>query len=809
MTELDGSQNNGRTAPNNNSKQNQPVLGDKRRKGSHKKSPSIEEANFHKVGKSYPKEERFPIFNPPVEENCSSPVSPSNTQMKVIFTVHRKVSDSEYELRDNITPRGESIYAKPKSDSKLPEPIKVLEPPASLSVTQPQTKDKKQRSFRYNTPQTSLTPKRAQESAMSLQRSIQSMVNLKKFINHKEQGNPSEETSRSGTDYESLSVTIKLLMDRKHFAELHKENEILASVDAQLLQARRELLALYKMLKIKEDRRLQLIQADQSIKNLLEPNELRALENRVRKDYLKRIESDVFLGTVSGPHYDESTRCYKDFVAARSISTYPTSDNKREGDPICDFYYVRLFQNGTIFSLSDGCNWGEAPKLAAQRGATIFVHYLQDRLHLLGNTRTVTRAVLKAFAAAHGAIVEGYDPKSNLSPGTATLLGGTLLPLDDLRTKTYHSRIGLEREDKDPFKTPAQLLLESVLQINQRKRNSPRRASSHSKRKRSVRKLSPRLCSRLHDLDVTHSNPEIPLAPAGVSEQPTSVNNGSSPRLNGITRARSNSELKRSEGARISFSEPTVPVTRMKSVTHATDSENSDILAAHTSPRDADLSQKWAFVFGNVGDCKAFLYRSQLSIVEDVTFSNRAGSLNAKDCGGRLGPCSADGSPDLRNLVVLNRTVETGDIIIIVSDGVHDNLDPETLGLTPAQVHPDFDQAWSSLVPELAETLKASFREKKMAEIISKCDKSPAAICNALAVYCTETTASGRTFMENNPSMELPGDYFLYPGKMDHTSSVCIKVGYSSSNASLRVVRSTLARKESMVDLRSRMLKPS
>ena len=48
------------------------------------------------------------------------------------------------------------------------------------------------------------------------------------------------------------------------------------------------------------------------------------------------------------------------------------------------------------------------------------------------------------------------------------------------------------------------------------------------------------------------------------------------------------------------------------------------------------------------------------------------------DPGGRLGPYQGrEQKPDLRNLCCYYHPCEPGDLLIIVSDGVYDNLDPE------------------------------------------------------------------------------------------------------------------------------------
>ena len=106
-----------------------------------------------------------------------------------------------------------------------------------------------------------------------------------------------------------------------------------------------------------------------------------------------------------------------------------------------------------------------------------------------------------------------------------------------------------------------------------------------------------------------------------------------------------------------------------------------------------DEKRDWAFVFGSVGDCKVFLYNPSSTAVTDITSSNRTDSESAADCGGRLGPCDRDGKPDLRNLFVGSATVRRNDLILIVSDGVHDNLDPELLGKHPRDIDDEIGRA--------------------------------------------------------------------------------------------------------------------
>ncbi len=50
------------------------------------------------------------------------------------------------------------------------------------------------------------------------------------------------------------------------------------------------------------------------------------------------------------------------------------------------------------------------------------------------------------------------------------------------------------------------------------------------------------------------------------------------------------------------------------------------------------------------------------------------------DPGGRLGPYLDAGAPDVRNLRVFFELCREGDTVLLMTDGIHDNLDPKSLG---------------------------------------------------------------------------------------------------------------------------------
>lgn len=64
----------------------------------------------------------------------------------------------------------------------------------------------------------------------------------------------------------------------------------------------------------------------------------------------------------------------------------------------------------------------------------------------------------------------------------------------------------------------------------------------------------------------------------------------------------------------------------------------------------------------------------------DITDGNRMNLTDPRDPGGRLGPYTRQGGPDLRNFDIFSKVCKTGDILLLCSDGVHDNFDPQHLG---------------------------------------------------------------------------------------------------------------------------------
>ncbi|GAM18541.1 hypothetical protein SAMD00019534_017160 [Acytostelium subglobosum LB1] len=212
-------------------------------------------------------------------------------------------------------------------------------------------------------------------------------------------------------------------------------------------------------------------------------------------------------------------------------------------------------------------------------------------------------------------------------------------------------------------------------------------------------------------------------------------------------------------------------------------SKNDNLKNMSKSLRESTEAE-WVFTGVTLGDCKSFHYSKKLKVFSDITKGNRQNLSDARDPGGRLGPYVGNGEPDLRNLSVFYKLCDQDDLILLLSDGVHDNLDPQQLGVTPRELGIDAD-TWDlsgQKYPDETDRVKNNFRTNWLHEHFNQDDQlTPQYITNQLLKHCTETTQTSRDFMENT-SKKLPQDYKLYPGKMDHNTCICFRVGNNSLN---------------------------
>jgi Protein phosphatase 2C len=189
----------------------------------------------------------------------------------------------------------------------------------------------------------------------------------------------------------------------------------------------------------------------------------------------------------------------------------------------------------------------------------------------------------------------------------------------------------------------------------------------------------------------------------------------------------------------------------------------------------------FSFVCLSVGDCKCFHYSAGSGQVRDVTRGNRQNVDNPCDPGGRLGPANEHGSPDLRNLALFSTPCECGDLLLLVTDGVHDNLDPELCGVSPDELLV-VGESWDQVSYDEAQDAKEAYTQYRLGRIFSQLSAggtiTPRRITDALVHLCTQQTEKSRRFLSDpaNARRPLPTDYAQFPGKMDHTTCVAFRV---------------------------------
>jgi hypothetical protein len=182
-----------------------------------------------------------------------------------------------------------------------------------------------------------------------------------------------------------------------------------------------------------------------------------------------------------------------------------------------------------------------------------------------------------------------------------------------------------------------------------------------------------------------------------------------------------------------------------------------------------------AFVAASVGDCKAFRWVHESGVVLEVAGGAGSALRDLSEPGGRLGPCGDAAVPDLRNLRVFFSPLCVGDLVLLVSDGVHDNLDPVVLGLPPSCCG-RLETAWEAVPAAVSLSLREGYAADLLSSLISNAGADPRHVSEAIVEHCLGVTAKGRAFMEENPGKPQPASFAEYPGKMDHISVVVYHV---------------------------------
>lgn len=178
-------------------------------------------------------------------------------------------------------------------------------------------------------------------------------------------------------------------------------------------------------------------------------------------------------------------------------------------------------------------------------------------------------------------------------------------------------------------------------------------------------------------------------------------------------------------------------------------------------------NSSWVFIGITIGDCKCFKYSTETKECIDITAGNRMNIVDPRDPGGRLGAHQKSGDPDLRNLDFVFTPLAEGDILIVASDGVHDNLDPQVQGKSPKQFGVEAKD-WEEVDVAQGTKIKTDFMNKFLTNLICKdsLEINPAIITKKLIKHCRDLTSVSRQWMEQNQDQVLGVNYEKFPGKL-------------------------------------------
>lgn len=200
-------------------------------------------------------------------------------------------------------------------------------------------------------------------------------------------------------------------------------------------------------------------------------------------------------------------------------------------------------------------------------------------------------------------------------------------------------------------------------------------------------------------------------------------------------------------------------------------------------PQGEFKEKDWVFLCCSIGDCKAFLI-SHHGEATDISLGSWGPKQSVQDPGGRLGPFNGS-QPDLRNLTLTLVPCASGDKIILVTDGVHDNFSPEFLGKLPSDVlritnhqstFPNVKGPWLELDTDAHREIQQLYVQHVLKKLLNNADQ-PSHVVQRLLNYCWLITENSRWFVEHHPSKKMPSDYLAYPGKLDHSTATCLKIG--------------------------------
>lgn len=112
-----------------------------------------------------------------------------------------------------------------------------------------------------------------------------------------------------------------------------------------------------------------------------------------------------------------------------------------------------------------------------------------------------------------------------------------------------------------------------------------------------------------------------------------------------------------------------------------------------------------------------------------------------------------------------------------MTDGVHDNFDPCTMGKKPTEIGLQEDK-WELVQADVRDKAKQKYMEQCLTQLINQNPNhiTPMHLSKKFINSSFEATAKSREWMEQHPTQRLPADNALFPGKPDHCTCAIIVV---------------------------------
>jgi hypothetical protein len=234
-------------------------------------------------------------------------------------------------------------------------------------------------------------------------------------------------------------------------------------------------------------------------------------------------------------------------------------------------------------------------------------------------------------------------------------------------------------------------------------------------------------------------------------------------------------------------------VTKAQELVTAIGTDHTTLLSGMIISAETTATNPWPYLFLGVGigDCKCYRWSKSTGLCEEITQDPPAKHM--RDPGGFLGVDSP------ANLVFAYLApLNDGDIMIAMTDGIHDNLGPATLKISPRYFGFTYDD-WQDLEddePVQTREVKRQFRQRRLEQLLGAYSEqvSTQAVVERILDYTVQITGPLRSAEENGLRLQRLWDTMepaeaqklkrevmqlqrTAPGKYDHATVFAIKVG--------------------------------